>query len=85
MTIATVTINDVELSVSYTWTPFEPATRHSPAEGGDIEYHGIYINGDNVDCMLAEWVHDKIDAAVNADIDQRKRDAAEDRAMAMAA
>ena len=84
MAIATVKIGDVVLTVEYSHTPYIPASRNEPAEGGETEYIGIYTSG-NLDGLLHAFVHDKIDAAINADIDQRKRDAAEDRAMARAA
>lgn len=85
MNTVTVTIFDVELVVSYDYTPYCPATRWEPAEGGDIDIRGIHLDGHNVDGMLAGWVHDKIGDAIGEDIAKRRRDAAEDRAMARAA
>ena len=85
MATTTVTINDVDLVIYYDYEPYEPATRHAPAEGGVIEYRAICINGDNVDGMLGGWVMDKVSAAVDEDIARCKREAEEDRAMARAA
>ena len=85
MSTVTVTIFDVDLLVSYEYTPYRPATHWEPEEGGDIEIIGIHLDGKDVDGMLAEWVHDKIDAAIDDDIKQRRRDAEEHRAMARAA
>ena len=84
MNITTAKIGDVVLTVTYEHTPLLPATRLAPAEGGETEIVGIYTSG-NLDGLLHECAHDRIDAAINADIDQRKRAAAEDRAMARAA
>ena len=81
----TVTIFDVDLVVSYSYTPYRPATHWEPEEGGDVEISGIHLDGKNVDGMLAEWVHDKIDAAIDADIKERRSEAEEYRAMARAA
>ena len=78
----TVTIFDVDLTVAYDYTPYRPATHWEPEEGGDIEITGIHLDGHNVDGMLAGWVHDQIDQAIDVDIADRRREAEENRAMA---
>ena len=81
----TVTICDVDLVVSYDYTPYRPATRWEPAEGGDVEITAIRIGHDNVDGLLGGWVMDKLYEAVDKDIKERRRDVAEDKSMARAA
>ena len=78
----TVTVCDVDLLVAYDYTPYRAATHWQPAEGGDIEITGIHLDGHNVDGMLAEWVMEKIDQGIDADIAERRRQYAEDMAIA---
>ena len=85
MACLTVTIFDVDLLVAYDYTPYRPATFWHPAEGGDVEITGIHLDSKSVDGMLAEWVHDKINAAIDVDIKERRKQAEEDRAEARAA
>lgn len=82
---ATITICDVDIAVSYDYTPYQPATHWNPAEGGDVEITAIHIGEDSIDGMLAEWVMDKISEGIDKNIAEARREAEEDRAMARAA
>lgn len=55
-----VMINDVELTVYFSTTEFRAATFKRPADGGEIEIEGVYIDGNAVGEMLADWVNGRI-------------------------
>jgi hypothetical protein len=84
----TITINDVDLDVVYSATKFVPATFHDPAEGGEVEIEDVYLEGNELSGMLADWVMaeilDKLKDVLGDDERQAEEDAAEAKAEARA-
>lgn len=80
----TITISDVELQVEYSATEYRPATFHEPAEGGEVEIEGVYLDGNEVGHMLADWVEARILEQLRSGIAEDQHQAEEDEAEAKA-
>lgn len=80
----TVTINDVELQVEYSRSGYRPASFDSPSEGGDVEIEAVFLDGNNVTGLLADWVMERITESLefhlHDDLRQAKAGAEEDLA-----
>jgi len=80
----TITINDVELQVEYSRSGYRPASFDSPSEGGDVEIEAVFLDGNNVSELLADWVMERITESLefhlHDDLRQAKAAAEEDLA-----
>ena len=59
--LKTITVYEVDFEVEFNATPYVAATFYDPAEGGEVEIEGVYLNGTEVTDMLAQHVMDKIE------------------------
>lgn len=82
MATRTIDIFGIEIDVSYSSTPYRPATRSEPAEGGEVEIESLAIGGiDLPDGFVSQRVMDKVQKAVESNVIQW---AAEERDSALA-
>lgn len=80
MATRTVELLGVDFEVTYSATPFHPATFNDPAYGGDVEIESVSIGGFDIDDgILSEKMMAMLQTHVAANVDSW---AAEDRASA---
>lgn len=80
MATRTIDLLGVEFEVSYTATPFHPATFSDPAYGGEVEIESVSIGGFEIeDGILSDKAMAMLQSHVAANVDSW---AAEDRACA---
>jgi len=85
-TTAEIEIGDqpVEVEITYSISPYWPATRHQPAEGGEVELVSVTRAGVEIeltDQQEAE-VLEKVEANARQDLAEHMAEAAEARAEA---
>jgi hypothetical protein len=80
MATRTVELLGVDFEVTYSATPFHPATFNDPAYGGDVEIESVSIGGFELDDgILSDKMKAMLQTHVAANVDSW---AAEDRASA---
>lgn len=73
--LRTVTVLEVDLEVEFTATPYRPATRWEPAEGGTVEVEDVFLNGTCVTKLLSDWTMQQIQDQLEA-VDHASEEAA---------
>lgn len=69
MEAITIQINDVDLDVTFSYWPYQPATLSDPAEGGELEIECVHLDGKKVERLAAhimDEIHQKVRAAIDA-------------------
>ena len=76
----TIEVCEVDLTVTYDYSPYIAATRFDPQEGGEVEITGVTLDGTDVMQLLSDWtleqIQDKLEQVDHAS------EAAEERACA---
>ena len=76
-----ITICGTDMTIEFDWSPYEPATWDSPAEGGEVEVLAIFIGDQEVtdllDDKIVNMVREHLEALIPALEQEEKMCAAE--------